>query len=151
MMSSNLCVLGLNSQAAAVIQHGNNKRAISLLVEAVSLISSNLDGDESPEDSHTKPGTCAGIESTTFEGFEGAVANTTSMVVTNPLDCSMSSSATPYYNRPFLLEPSSSEYYSITDMAEASAHILFNLALACHQDGVATGSSERILKALQIN
>jgi tetratricopeptide (TPR) repeat protein len=146
MMSSNLCVFGLNSRAAALIRHGDNKRAIALLVKAVSLISSHLDGDESPEDSVTKPGTSARIERI---NFEGAVANTTSVVisVTSPLEFPMSSSATPYYNRPFLLELSSSEY-SITDMAEKCAHILFNMALAYHQEGVTTGKSKRTLKAL---
>jgi hypothetical protein len=142
-MSLESIISGLNSQAAALIQHGDNKRAVALLEEALSFLMSHLDGDESPEDSLTKPGTGA--------PFEGAVANTTSITisVTNPLDCSMSSSATPYYNRPFLLESSSSEY-SITDMAEASAHILFNMALAYHQEGVTTGRSKSTLKALLI-
>jgi hypothetical protein len=82
---------------------------------------------------------------------DAAVANTTSiaMSVTNPLDCSMSSSATPYYNCPFLLETSSSEH-SITDMAEKCAHIPFNMALAYLQEGVRTKKSKRTLKALLI-
>jgi hypothetical protein len=140
-MSANPRVLGLNSQAVALIKHGDNKSAIALLTEAASLISSHLDSDESRADSLTRTGTC-----------EGALANNTpSMIacVTSPIDYSMSSSATPYYNRPFLLEPSSREY-SMTDMAEASAHILFNRALACHQEGITTGKSRSTLKALLI-
>jgi hypothetical protein len=140
-MSSNPRVLGLNSQAVALIKHGDNKTAIDLLMEAASLISSHVNSDESRADSLAKTGTC-----------EVTLANNTPSKVTcatSPIDYSMSSSATPYYNRPFLLEPSSSEY-SITDMAEASAHILFNMALACHQEGVTTGKSRSTSKALLI-
>jgi hypothetical protein len=148
-MSSNLCVFGLNSQATALIQNGDNKRAIALLAEAISLISSNLDGEESPEASITASGAyCNGIKNS---NFEGVVANTASkvIIVAHPHASFMSSSATPYYNRPFLLEPSSREF-SIANMAEASAHILFNMALASHQEGVATGKFKRTSTALLI-
>ena len=146
-MSFESFISGLNSQAAALIQHGDNRRAVGLLAEAVSLISSHLGGDASPEDSFTKPGTGARTERIT--SFESAVDNTSliAISVTYPLDCSMSSSAIPYYNRPFLFESSSSEY-SITGMAEKCAHILFNMALAYHQEGVTKGKSKRIVKAL---
>jgi hypothetical protein len=134
-MSFESCISSLNLQAAALIQIGDTKRATALLVEALSSLSSHLSGDISTEFSPAKQGTCV-----------GAAANTASA---HPHANFMSSSAIPFYNRPFLLESSSSEY-SVTDMAETSALLLFNMALACHQEGTRTGRSKGISTALMI-
>jgi hypothetical protein len=137
-MSFESCISSLNLQAAALIQIGDTKRATALLVKALSSLSSHLNGDMSPEFSLAKPGTCVGAATSTASKV---------IIVDHPHASFMSSSAMPFYNRPFLLESSSSEY-SVTDMAETSALLLFNMALACHQEGVTTGKSKRTSTAL---
>jgi hypothetical protein len=164
MISSEPCISGLNLQAAALIQNGDNKQAIALLVKAVSLLSSQLNGNETPvpvpQASLTTP---AGTKNSAFGGDVASTALKVT-IATNPHEsstpplvfkphamatCLLSSSATATYNRPFFLPPLNREY-SVANMAETTAFLLFNMALACQQEGTRTASSKKTSNALLI-